>query len=171
MGEQQIFNSVRQLNREPQPPRICEPIVLKSGAVLSDITPYNILLKTVKDNKPHLVMYYMNRQKKVCSVPVSEINGLDEIVEGDNHFILFIYFNPKSGQPERRQRKIQYKQINYGVHQNHKAFGETDDFYLIAEDMQYLEGQRERNFPFWRMGIYGDSSKVQSKFMAASNSV
>lgn len=73
---------------------------------------------------------------------------------------------------ESEPRLLKIKDIKYGVHPNHK--NERPDFYIVADVKKYLDegktgADAEPNFPFWRLGIYGDPKKAQRVFQPGTS--
>jgi hypothetical protein len=80
----------------------------------------------------------------------------------------FNYFTPKTNSLERKQRRVLVTDIYYGVHPLH--FGEKPDYYFVGEDTQYTDrpkAERKRYFPFWRVGLHGDSKAQLPIFLLA----
>ena len=113
---------------------------------------------------------YLDKYKKAGRVDVEQINGLNIVVENGILYILTTYYRPKDNMLEPSQRKLRVKSVKYGIQENHQKVGEKPDFYIVADDMQYVEKQQpaERNFPFWRLGIYGRADEVKNVFQPSS---
>lgn len=118
--------------------------------------------------------------------PINNFPGL-EIVRGDSKLhphetdgellIEFTYF--KIDHMEDKPRRIRPTAIMFGIHGNtdkeslekggHRAMGESADYYLEGLDTQYdpkidkVGGMRR--FPFWRIGVWGDPTKLTKIYL------
>ncbi|MCX6733030.1 MAG: hypothetical protein NTV98_05840 [Candidatus Roizmanbacteria bacterium] len=150
-------------------PRTTLPITLKDGNVLPQITPVlivpNLLRSMVDDHALNLV--YLDSNNTVDALDVNKISGLDVVTENDQVYVETTYFGLKDNTMEQVKRRLRIKGIKFGIQENHAKAGEIEDFYLVADDMQYV-GQAgkdpERNFPFWRLGIYGPPENMREVF-------
>ncbi|MCX6730697.1 MAG: hypothetical protein NTZ55_02520 [Candidatus Roizmanbacteria bacterium] len=150
-------------------PRTTLPILLKDGSILSQITPALIVPNLERNmlDDHGLNMVYLDPQNIVGTVDLNKISGLDVVMEHDQFYVETTYFGLKDNTMESIKRRLRIKGIKFGVQENHAKAGEMEDFYIVADDMQYV-GQAgknpERNFPFWRLGIYGPPENMREIF-------
>jgi len=103
-------------------------------------------------------------------ITVDSLQGL-ATVEGSNEYanqllLQFEYYHPKGNILEVKPRQVLVTDVYYGVHPLHT--GERADFYFVGEDTQYTDRpmeERERYFPFWRVGLYGSPRKQLPIFL------
>jgi hypothetical protein len=141
------------------------PIRFKDGTCKTGLVPYGIEKGANERSIETLNLQYKKFDGTLGTVDLNTVTGIDVVKADEEQLILFTYFNPKLGMLEESPREIVYKDIFYGVHPNHAPLKEFPDFYVNADDMQYPKGQRDRTFPFWRMGIYGDPVQASEYFM------
>lgn len=148
------------------------PIHMKSGELLTDVIPYGFVTKksALESSQPTLELLYLDKDKKARRVDASQINGLGVVVEEGIPYLTTTYYKPQEHGSvfEEKPRILRIKTVQYGTHPNHLKVGELEDFYIVADDMNYVRQPDrtdiERNFPFWRLGIYGDPAEAQSHF-------
>jgi hypothetical protein len=151
---------------------------LRDGTVHCDVAPVGFLLT----DDGELFMVLKTSEDNV-RLPVNDIPGL-RVVRGDSSryphekdgefLVEFTYF--KGDRMEDKPRRIRPFNIRIGImgstdeeSNSHRALGEKVDFYIQAQDTQYHAGEDGsggiRNFPFWRMGVYGDASELAGQFL------
>ncbi len=132
----------------------------------------------IKDQHGTLVMIFSTFEGKI-SCPVSDIPGL-KVVQGDSQ----IYPHEKDGellieiryfirdQLEESVRRIRPTGIMFGIKGDtdenspgHRSLGESADYYLVGEHTIHPSSGAERAFPFWRIGVYGQSSELAREFL------
>lgn len=98
--------------------------------------------------------------------------------EEDGELLIEIHYLKKD-QMEEKKRRIRPTGIKFGILGNtekesaekggHRAMGESCDYYLEGYDTQYDPGESGedglRFFPFWRIGVYGDSKKLAKEYI------
>lgn len=153
-------------------PKSFLPILLKDGAKLSRVTPRAFFTTSSKEpDKKSLTisMLYEDENNKPATINVDRISGLEVVAFGDELYIKTTYYQPQTNTLEPEPRLLKIKDIMHGVHPNHAKVHEKPDFYIVADDKKRLDegktgAEAERNFPFWRLGIYGDPKEAQKIF-------
>jgi hypothetical protein len=151
-------------------------VPLKDGTVLENIIPYVIVERVDKEGagQPRtLQLFYLDEARKAHKINVNDIEGWS-VVDGKGIYqgyllVEFRYFYPtvQGSFAEMITRKVLPKEIYFGIHPNHQKFKELNDFYLNGDDTQYSQRtrpERDRNFPFWRIGAYGDSLEMMQHY-------
>jgi len=152
-------------------PKSSLPILLKDGTKLSRVTP-RTFFTTPKEGPGQkaltINLLYEDENNKPVTINVDQISGLKVVAEGSDVYIETTYYRPPENTLESKPRLLKIKDITHGVHPNHNKYNEISDFYLVADDMNYVKQpgrtDTERSFPFWRLGIYGDPKEAQKVF-------
>jgi|SRR3989344_3236547 len=126
---------------------------------IGPLIPTNILPGLLKV-KTFLYLHVTLEEEKL-QLMVDSLNGLETTAGQDEYegqyLLQFQYFHPKTNCLEANPRKVLVTDIYYGIHPLHQ--NEKPDYYIVGEDSQYSQQpkiERIRNFPFWRVGIYGN---------------
>ena len=151
-------------------------VTLRSGEEISNITPYAVVEKQLGGSR-NLFVYYLDDLKRAGKVNVNDLPGLNVIEEDGQLLVEFQYLSSKSQELETNDdktpklRRIKVNGIAFGVQgsaeSGHLALGEKPDFYFTGEDVQYPQ-DRQRRFPWWRMGVYGPQEELVKEFMPSN---
>jgi hypothetical protein len=154
-------------------------IAIEGKDFFGTVTPLRI-----EEREGVLVMRLSTMEGEMLE-PVDSFPGL-KVVKGDstNHshendgelLIEINYFRPDGKDEE--PRRVRPTGIMFGIMgdtdssisgSEHRWRGESADFYLEGHDTQYPSGEDGnddlRSFPFWRLGIYGDSTEMAKEFL------
>jgi len=187
-----MFKENIELYHPPQEPKgywtnqdyIRGNIGLEDGTILPDVTPIDITIKAGK-----LVMVLASPEEEM-TVPINNFPGLRVVTgdsgtnsnEVDGELLIEIHYL-KKGKMEKEPRRIRPTGIMFGIHgsteekegvdgHSHRAMGEGASFHLVGVDTQYDpeedSHQGSRRFPFWRIGIQGNSVELMRVYLPES---
>jgi hypothetical protein len=163
------YERVKDMIKAGNGPMIPRSLMLKNGLELVDITPYAVL--TSREDPQKYDIYYLDDKRKAARVCLTAVRAIDD-AQGTGEYqemslIRFTYFSPNNNFPEDKRRHIK-PAIDIFFGNAHEKFGETgNDFYIVGADTQYIDmpiEQRQRKFPIWRMGGYGDQFEQIKNF-------
>lgn len=133
----------------------------------------------LKEKEGHLFMVMSTNNGGPLDVAINNIPGLKEVKgnssenpnEIDNEPLIEIRYFIK-GKLEETTRRIRPTDVKFGIFGStgenspgHRSLGESADFYLVGEHTVHPKEKAERTFPFWRIGVYGDPSKLESEYL------
>lgn len=155
-------------------------ILLENKTVLEQVIPIGI------EVQEGVLVMVLSTFEGNTTEPVDSFPGL-KVVKGDsqNHpyetddelLIEFTYL--KIDKMELKTRRVRPAAIKFGIWGDtskenaekggHRAMGESADYYLVAIDTQYDPARDSskglRQFPFWRIGVWGDPTQLAREYL------